>query len=228
MNNDLSFVGIGAGFSPELANTSAYFVLENRLVILDCGETVFASLYKKGLLHQYPQIAVLLTHLHADHAGSLAALTSYCKLELGKTVDVVHPETQNVQTLHKLMGVEEAEYRLHASVPSNFGFQCAFIPVKHATNMNCYGLLLYTGTFHVWYSGDAAEVPASVLQEFRTGGIQRIYQDTTLESSNFHASLSYLCATFSPQERERVFAMHLRPHEFDPVQAEGFRLAKVI
>ncbi len=41
---NLTFLGSGACFYPALHNTSAYFIYNNNLFLLDCGETVYQRL----------------------------------------------------------------------------------------------------------------------------------------------------------------------------------------
>ncbi|MFQ9702485.1 MAG: MBL fold metallo-hydrolase [Enterocloster clostridioformis] len=67
-----------------MGNTSAWFEADGCLFLVDCGETVYELLMKRSSLREYRQIYVLLTHLHADHVGSLGSLISYNYCILGK------------------------------------------------------------------------------------------------------------------------------------------------
>ena len=73
----LHFFGCGSAFNPAMGNTSAWFEMDGCLFLVDCGETVYELLMKRSNLREYRQIYVLLTHLHADHVGSLGSLISY-------------------------------------------------------------------------------------------------------------------------------------------------------
>ena len=42
----ITFLGSGSAFNPLLGNTSAYFVRNNQLFLIDAGETVFRKLYE--------------------------------------------------------------------------------------------------------------------------------------------------------------------------------------
>ncbi|HBE86714.1 MAG TPA: hypothetical protein DDW53_17100, partial [Lachnoclostridium sp.] len=74
---ELHFLGSGSAFYPLYKNTIAYFELNNDLYLIACGETVFETLLSLVDLEQYREIYVVITHLHADHVGSLASLISY-------------------------------------------------------------------------------------------------------------------------------------------------------
>ena len=71
---DPVFLGVGGAFRPDLFNTSACFQKDGTLYLLDCGGTVMGRLLKSGALESAERLTVLLTHLHADHAGGLGTL----------------------------------------------------------------------------------------------------------------------------------------------------------
>ena len=87
----LHFFGCGSAFNPAMGNTSAWFEMDGCLFLVDCGETVYELLMKRSNLREYRQIYVLLTHLHADHVGSLGSLISYNYCILGRKICVIHP-----------------------------------------------------------------------------------------------------------------------------------------
>ena len=55
----LKFVGTGSAFSSE-TNNSAYFINNNNLFLIDCGETVFPVLKKSGVLEKVDNIYVFI------------------------------------------------------------------------------------------------------------------------------------------------------------------------
>lgn len=84
MRMDLNFLGCGSAFNPLYGNTSAYFTNKDQLYVIDGGESVFLKLYQKELLKKYAGITIMVTHMHADHVGSLPSIISYCYYVLGK------------------------------------------------------------------------------------------------------------------------------------------------
>ena len=105
----LNFLGCGSAFNPLDGNTSAYFTIGRKLYIVDVGESVFLKLYQKDLLRQYDEILILITHLHADHVGSLPSLISYCYYVKQKKVTVIHPN-RSLITLLDHMGIAREAY----------------------------------------------------------------------------------------------------------------------
>ena len=89
---ELHFLGRGAAFYVEAGNTSAYLREGSRLLLLDCGESVFADLLRRGVLSGVTDITVALSHLHSDHCGSLGSLCHYCFYMLHIIPKLVLPE----------------------------------------------------------------------------------------------------------------------------------------
>ena len=74
---ELNFTGKGSAFYPPFKNTGAYMLSGKALYLIDCGETMFDVLYHKLDLASIEDVYVILTHMHADHVGSLGTLISY-------------------------------------------------------------------------------------------------------------------------------------------------------
>ena len=108
---ELHFLGRGAAFYVEAGNTSAYLREGSRLLLLDCGESVFADLLRRDVLSGVTDITVALSHLHSDHCGSLGSLCHYCFYMLHIVPKLVLPEDAayraDVATLLRLFGVQE-------------------------------------------------------------------------------------------------------------------------
>jgi ribonuclease BN (tRNA processing enzyme) len=48
---DLKFIGNGSAFNTEEGNNSAFYInAQNQMLLIDCGETVFATLKQKNCL----------------------------------------------------------------------------------------------------------------------------------------------------------------------------------
>lgn len=85
MRMDLNFLGCGSAFNPLYGNTSAYFTNKDQLYVIDGGESVFLKLYQKELLKKYAGITIMVTHMHADHVGSLPSIIPIVIMYLGKS-----------------------------------------------------------------------------------------------------------------------------------------------
>lgn len=222
----LTFLGSGACFYPALHNTSAYFVIGRNLFLLDCGETVYETLLEKVDVSQFEQIYVIVTHLHADHVGSLGSMISYCTCILKKKICVVHPQN-SICKLLTMMGIDAKFYSYREEMRDAVeGLTMKPIEVCHAEDMKCYGYEIAYGDWHIYYSGDASDIPAEILEQFLSGKIQKIYQDTASKESSHHMYVKRLEAAIPKEERNRVTCMHLDDDYAAELLEKGFCVAK--
>lgn len=220
----LNFLGCGSAFNPLDGNTSAYFTIGRKLYIVDVGESVFLKLYEKDLLRQYDEILILITHLHADHVGSLPSLISYVYYVLGKTVMVMHPDPGLWQLLD-LMGIDRTAYhRLECHALEDGKLNINAVPVRHADDMRCYGYVIECDGESIYYSGDSYEIPESILQKFRNREINRIYQDTAEFSSGHrsHCPLEELERDIPEDLKKYVYCMHFTTDFTEKLKTMGF------
>ena len=85
--SSLTFLGRDSGFGK--LNTSAYAIINNRLLLVDCGYTVMPKLLESNILSSVTGIDVIITHLHADHAGSLSQLVLYSYYVFKNPVNII-------------------------------------------------------------------------------------------------------------------------------------------
>lgn len=226
---NLHFFGCGSAFNPAMGNTSAWFESEGCLFLLDCGESVYELLMRGSDLREYRQVYVLLTHLHADHVGSLGSLISYNYCILGRKIWVIHPRSTVVELL-RLMGIKDHFYDYSERLPENVrGISAEAVPVEHADNMDCFGYLLESEGERIYYSGDSARMPERIADMLTSGELDAVYHDTSLHDSPqpSHCYVGRL-ETAVPQEfRHKVFCMHLDGACREMLEEKGFRVVEV-
>lgn len=226
---ELKFWGCGSAFNPAMGNTSAYFEKSGNLYLLDCGESVYESLMRCMDLSRYNRIYVLVTHLHADHVGSLGSLLSYNSCVLGKRTWIIHP-SRTIVDLLRLLGIRDDFYEYCEKMPeAAYGLRVEAIPVSHVENMDCFGYLLEDGENRIYYSGDAAMVPERVLDLLRQGKLDRLYQDTSIHSHQppSHCYYGDLEQAVERELRGRVYCMHLDEDCRDMLREKGFNIPDV-
>ncbi len=222
----LNFLGKGCAFYPLYGNTSACFISGKELFLMDCGETAFEQLYRKIDFGEIERAYVLITHLHADHVGSLGTMISYFGCVLHKPIHVIHPETTIVELL-TLEGISKSFYHYHKTLPVNDAGVCAEpVEVHHAEDMKCYGYLLRDEETCVFYSGDSAELPVCILEQFLEGKVDRIYHDTATQPSDHHGYYRKLEEVVPPEKRNQIYCMHLDSPCEDMLRSRGFRIAE--
>lgn len=220
---ELHFLGRGAAFYPRFGNTNAYFTLGRDLFFLDFGESAFEKAVCKLDLGAYEHIYVLLTHLHADHAGSLASLCSYTHCVLKREICIVHPQS-SVAELLRLQGIAPQFYHYAPALPPGCPLQAEAVEVRHAADMRCYGWLLSADGETIYFSGDSSDISSRVLKGLRDGGISRVYHDTAMHVSESHCHISALEEKIPLEERGRVWCMHLDSDCEQELLAKGFRV----
>lgn len=222
---DLTFLGRGAAFYPAFGNTNAYFTVENNLFFLDFGEAAYAKVLRLLDLTAYDHIYVLLTHLHADHAGSLASLLSYTHCVLHKQVTVVHP-SDTVNQLLKLQGIAPHFYSYRHGLPDDLPVRAEPVEVIHAADMRAFGYLLRHEGDTLYYSGDAATLPDAIREAFLRGEILRLYHDTASHESQSHCWYRRLEEMIPRSLRKQVFCMHLDCNMVELLKEKGFSVVE--
>ena len=221
----LNFLGCGCAYRPDLGNTSAWFTMDEHLFLMDCGENIFTLLLPKKLLQKCRDITVLVTHCHADHAGSLSTLISYVHYVEKKPVTVYFPD-EDIQVLMTFCGIApgECQFLQGTDVTLAPGITCTALPVEHHPGLHCYGYRVTCGSRSFYYSGDARRLPPDILDAFLHGQIDELYQDTTFlqEQGTSHGSLVYLGDVIPPSLRHRVYPMHFSDQIFSEIRLQGF------
>ena len=227
IDRDLRFLGVGGAFHPVLGNTSAWFSLDGDFYLLDCGNTVFERVWYLPALKNSREIYIAITHLHYDHAASVAPMISACFYALGKVIHAIHPEP-TINQLLALNGIFPNEYHFHTEMPAGLAASFEAVPVEHATDMNCYGYIIKTPDWCIYFGGDSKAIPGCVLERFRSGEIARIYQDVTINpKAKSHAGLSYLEQVIPPALRSRVFCVHIEDGAQEQITRAGFHIPHV-
>ena len=134
MNSLLTFLGRDAGFG--INNNSAYTIINNNFILIDCGYTVFNILKEKLNFSKFDTINVIITHLHNDHAGSLSQLILYLWFVYGKKVNILS-NCKYIKDYLVITGAPSESYELN---PVFDGL--TFIPTTHVKHIDSYGFKL--------------------------------------------------------------------------------------
>lgn len=222
---NIQFLGFGSAFNPAFKNTNSYFTIGDNLYFIDFGETAFETVKAQKKIENYKDITVIVTHLHADHVGSLPTFISYVYYILGKTVNVIHPN-DNIIKLLDLTGIERECYSFSYDIPHELAEQISIWPimVEHVPNMDTYGYIIEAKGERIYISGDAANVPQRIIDELESGSIDRLYQDTSSEDgvNPTHCPFNTLKKLIKQEFRHKVTCIHLDKDFRDEIEKEGF------
>ncbi len=235
----LKFIGIGSAFNTDLGNTSAYIKKEDRMLLIDCGGTVFHEFQKQKLLEGVNHIYIIITHTHPDHVGSVGEVIFHFYYLRGKKATIIYPHKEHITKFLDSVGVSEEMYELLSINQENqeIDIQDQYlgvigirhIPVTHVETIEAYGFILKVQGKTIYYSGDANRLPCEVIQGLQEGKIDAIYHDTCgLDyEGNSHMALRRLKEVVEEPYRSKVFCMHLDKHiTKEEILKEGFRLVE--
>lgn len=142
----LTFLGRDSGFGK--SNNSAYYETNNKLILIDCGFTVFHEVLNKFDLNKYSTIEIVITHLHNDHAGSLSQLILYLWFVLKKKT-VVISKCNNIRAYLNMTGTPSEAYELKESLPN-----LTFIKTEHTPFLDAYGFCANFNDKNIIYTSD--------------------------------------------------------------------------
>ena len=237
----LKFIGTGSAFNTKLGNTSAYIKENNTLLLIDCGELTFDRILSLNLLSDVNEVHIAVTHAHPDHIGSLGSLIFYCYF-IKKIKPIFHSANSDFIELLEIMGVtdEHCEFDNCVFDPTvvieNLDLGLFFMENNHVKELMTFGILLVKNPSleeHeciIYYSGDSCNIEDNILEGFKTGQIDYLYQDTCKADydGNVHLSLRRLEEVIPQELRKNVYIMHTdEGFDFDKAKELGFNVAEM-
>ena len=234
----LKFIGTGSAFNTELGNTSAYVKTEDTLFLIDCGETVFSRIKKLKLLDGVKNVYVAITHLHSDHAGSLATLIEYLNIN-GVVPNIVlsnedsnEAQEHNITNFLELQGVLEGDYEftyadmLEDVLPDLV--RAELVEIKHSQRLTSYAVELYFKNQTIYYTGDNMDKDylKTIAKKLKENDL--VYCDcTNLEyEGRVHVSISELAKIFKEDLKKQVYCMHFDSYNsITDAKDAGFKIA---
>jgi ribonuclease BN (tRNA processing enzyme) len=240
---ELTFIGKGSAFNPQLGNNSAYIKAGSSLFLLDCGGTVFSKLLEKDvngsfILDGVDTVIIAITHLHPDHIGSLGDLIYYCNYVIKNPARIIYPNSVDLQQLLYKMGVRSNMYHfIDTKVGQTIGYkfnEMEFfiepVEVVHFMGLLSYAFLLQTNDKTIYYSGDSKEIPQDILKMLTDGKIDEFYHDISghpVDVREYWPHLQYEDAVklLPLSVRDKIYFMHM-DEEFNQIQAiaDGFKV----
>lgn len=212
---ELKFLGTGSAFYTELGNTSAYYQENDKLLLIDCGESVWAQIQKQGVLQNINYIFLMITHTHSDHIGSIGSFIHYCTFMLKKPLYIICAESpiqEDIKMICTIFGCPPATYQfLTCEVLCNtFDMlnDISFLQVFHTIELTyCYSIVLDTKDGIMLYTGDSTETKY-ITQSLNNPRLHSIYVDVTTTLVEVHLDIEILRNIVPANKREKVYCMH--------------------
>lgn len=212
MNN--RFLGVGSAFNYKLDNTSMYFKEGDTLFIIDVGEKIASKIIALNLLEDrhINSICILITHMHADHIGSLEPLLTYIDVFTNITdVKIIYPNGKELKEYLKSLNYCKDVTILEGNVNIIDGIEIKAVRQTHVANS--YGYFVYGKENRFFYSGDTSVFNKKALKALEEGQIEKIYHEVGLRGSNLHIGLDELNKDIPLKHRKHVCLMHFENDE---------------
>jgi len=220
---NLHFIGRGAAFNTKEGNNSAYFIENDCLFLIDCGESVFADLMNNHILSSIQHIYVIISHTHSDHCGSLGSLGFYCQYVLHRKLHIVvpHHETyiNSLKTLMSLFGNSDEAYTFVYEEEIDHVFS-SFSSIRydltqHDDHLICFSFVFETHHGAIFYSADTKTADNMIHFMNTHHDIDRMYMEVTdlKIPDDVHLNIENLETVIPLPMRHKVWLMHLRSEE---------------
>ena len=231
MSKKLTFISSGGAFSKLNRNNSAYYKINEKLVLIDCGETVFHDILNKEIINDdIKRIDIIITHFHSDHVGSLGSLVFFCRYKQ-IDVNIIFPIKSIPKKLLDIFGIEEKLYNLKTPQEVNDYYIKEYKQLhgdlrndETIIQMPAYGYHIKDKNINIYYSGDTTTLHQEVLEKFKSKEIEYLYHEITTDGYKAHFPLEKLEQLIDKNERNRVYCMHMGDNtDIKEVKRIGFR-----
>lgn len=230
LSPSLQFFGNGSAFNVNKVNTSAFFIEDKVLNIIDVGYSVFDSILKSKILEEeFDSIRIYITHVHDDHIGSLSTLLHYLFYVKGITATVV-----GGKELKELLELNAKGLYSFVSTHLDTESTLRAIKVQHVENMESYGYFhhrfIYTGDISSTESLDnMIEAHARI---YNKSWRPELYVDCSANNSGVHVFYKDLELWLKNNEqwRNSLYIMHIDNEEVlaEFAKENGIKIAETI
>ena len=195
----LEIIGADSAFNG--LNTSFFFRDDaNRGVLVDCGFTVFPELIRRDMAKDVD--VVLISHMHADHTGSLCTLGVWMRTRQGRKIIV--GGGMDIGELFRVQGVLPDDF---IALPADDALNVKTIKTGHIPAYG-YNNALFIAD-RILYSGDTNE---SVLDTEYARTAQIIIHETALSTPAVHTALELLNQA-APDIKAKTWLTHIPTSE---------------
>lgn len=229
----LKFFGCGSGFNPAMGSTSAYFIEDNTLFLLDFGDGSYRYAKELNTLDSIDTVNLFVTHTHSDHIGSIGNLMLECKHVRHIAFNLIcSPDLDHFQDIVNVLNAFGGRGFFSVIDPNTIdrlykSFNMVrYVATQHSNDLPAYSLVFYTNDGAVYYSGDSATM--GFAEELILGGakISALYFDVTSKTeSDCHLPITTLFQLLPKEFRGRTYCMHFNDQKcIDMAKSMGFNV----
>ncbi|MCQ2797022.1 MAG: MBL fold metallo-hydrolase [Bacilli bacterium] len=223
---DVKFLGVGSAFSYKDDCNSCYWKEGTTIYFIDMGEKIASKIIDKGLLNDVTSVNIFITHMHADHIGSLEPLLTYIRVFTKiSDVTVIYPNREPLEAFIKMLNYKGEVNWIEDDAFNLNGLHIEVIPQYHIANS--YGYVIKGKEDGFFYSGDTSVLSLDALDLLKGGIINRIYHEVSSKSSPMHIGIDDLARLVPDSLRSKFILMHFESETLKEKCASlGFKIAQ--
>ena len=230
----ISFIGIGSAWNIWENNTSAFIKKCNKMILIDCGETIAREIIKKDLLSDINDLYILISHTHSDHVGSLGTLLFYSKYKKNIKNNIVLPDDIEFNTnfreyLRLVYITSEVEYVNAETLINEFDLTMfQFLRANHVKSIPCYCFVLQDSENLIYYSADNNNL--EYIKKYIRYPNAQIYTEIcdNPRLQEEHLLLEKLENAVEEGEKRKISLMHINETiEIENLKKAGFNIPVV-
>lgn len=194
--------------------------LQGQRILIDCGHSVYPTLRRLDLVDSLD--AVLITHLHDDHSGSLSTLLFHRKiLTPTRPLRLLVPSDgfrdELTSFLRPMMGADPAAHFQFQPLHQLPGISAVDTTGHHFPGMTTYGYIFHDPAYplgDIAFSGDIADSPVFLdAVAARPHTPAAVYHDLAFYPGGPHAHYQYLRPWL---DRLPIYGYHHNHHHSPP------------
>lgn len=209
----IKFIGTGGAFDHELGNSSALVALDGNHILIDCGYSIYPRLVEKGVIDSIDYL--LITHLHDDHAGSLAT-TILHRMHMGHRpgkMTILYPDQAYKEQVCAYLSfslVDPKDYVRFLPIQEVSGIGAIDTTNLHKSGMQSFAYYFYNEAEIMLYSGDIGrpEVLFQFLDQQAVPNVRVFHEMSFVRMEGVHTFYKDLMPFL---DRYDIYAYHLDP-----------------
>jgi len=210
---NIRFLGVGGAFDYQFGNSAAIVTFKDENYLIDCGHSVYEELARQNLIGELDY--VLITHLHADHVGSLSTLILHHHHFIqDKQLKIIYADTAFRDELKSYLSFslqKPEKYIAFSSIEKHVGVGFVDTKSHHVEGMQTFGYYFLDAQKLIAYSGDLAE-PEILFNSLEVLPAQErlVFHEMSYEPNKAHTLYSELNRFTS---RYKIYGYHNNPIE---------------